>query len=160
MSSQPLERHIPASDLSAQLVSLPDLLRALLDLSRQAREASSEADLLRAAAAFLLHTFQVGRVELRLVGAAAGVVAATTADGSVTVLPLPPAADAPTTLSSAKVDLSASAFPLLSALLQDAEETLGSIALLEPRDSAFAADQRVLLPLLAEYLVLLLRDWR
>lgn len=136
-----------------------DLLRALLDLSRQARAAPSEADLLRAVAAWFLRTFQISRVELRLIGAVDGVVAASTTNDSIIWLPLPPAADAPDTTASAEEDHQVSS-AALSALLQDDEATLGSIALREPRAGMFTADLRELLPLLAEYLSLLLRDWR
>jgi DNA-binding NarL/FixJ family response regulator/signal transduction histidine kinase len=137
-----------------------DLLRALLDLSRQARSASTEADLLRAAAPFALHLFHVGRAELRLVGAADGVVATSASDDVVTILPLPAAPDEPITTSSAEGTPFTASFSTLSAQLQDDGETLGVMVLLEPRAGAFTSDQRDLLPLVAAYLALLLRDWR
>jgi DNA-binding NarL/FixJ family response regulator/signal transduction histidine kinase len=174
MAYQPSERQLAHADLTertAHAGALPDLLRALLDLARQARSASSEVDILRAAASLSLHLFQAGRAELRLVGTTPGVLATIAADGAITWLPLAPA---PGESSALAMDLlgsadsaghqapgQASALPVLAALLQDEGEIVGSIQLSELRLAGyFTPEQRLLLPLVAQYIAQLLRDWR
>ncbi len=155
-------------------VSPHDVLLTLLELTRQARSAPDEAALLRAVASCLLKSFQAGRGEIRLAGAASGVLAVSAADGSLTLLPLPATTGARSTSAVDSVDAvdssasmeqepltGESSFTTLSALLQDEGETLGSVSLSEPRQAArFTSEQYALLPLLAQYLAVLLRDWR
>ena len=134
-----------------------DPLSALLVFARQAHSALSEAEMLSAAAPFLLRWFQAGRIELRLTGAA-GIVAMSTADGTITLLPLPSTPGAATVSAyQDKPDNQPLPFAL-SALLQDDGEILGSIDLMEPFAGQFTPEQQNLLPLVAEYIALLLRD--
>ena len=144
-----------------------DLLSALLVFTRQARSAVSEAEVLSAAAIFLLRWFQAGRAELRLTGGA-GIVATSAADGAITLLPLSSPLGETTPPATAPLELPAPAqlgrrddtppFTTLAALLQDDGETLGSIALTEPHTGQFTVEQQQLLPLLGEQVALLLRD--
>jgi DNA-binding NarL/FixJ family response regulator/signal transduction histidine kinase len=170
MSSQPSEQPLTSADRGVPPGSPRGLLAALLELARRARSASSEAEVLRAAAVCLLHYFQAGRVELRLVGAA-GVVATRAADGSISLLPLPPLPDEPAALAARALEPPTAAeqpggdvVPAVSALsarLQDDGETPGSVDLAEPCGAAdFTAEQRLLLPLVAEYIAMLLHERR
>ncbi len=151
-----------------------NLLPALLDLARQARLATAESEVLGAAASFLLHSFQAGRVEIRLIGDAPGILATRTAGGSITLVPLPAAIGELSDLAAESLDSSNPAdtaargastqeatFTMLSAQLQDEGEPLGSVQITEPRAAAhFTAAQRALLPLLGQHIAMLLRDWR
>ncbi|HLW01054.1 MAG TPA: hybrid sensor histidine kinase/response regulator transcription factor [Ktedonobacterales bacterium] len=169
MSSHSSDQPMTSAERGAYLLSPGDLPSALIDLARQVRSASSEADAQRAAALFLLQYFQAGRVELRLVGGVAGLVATSATDGSITLLPLPAAADEPGALTAplplpAPADQRAqdreAGHTTLSALLHEDGETPGSIELTQPRAGRFTAEQDNTLPPIAEYIALLLRDWR
>ncbi|HEU5370747.1 MAG TPA: hybrid sensor histidine kinase/response regulator transcription factor [Ktedonobacterales bacterium] len=169
-SSQPSEQPVISAHQSTPPDSPRDLLGALLKLAQEARSAPSEAEVLRAAAVCLLHYFQAGRVELKLVGSSSGVVATSTADGSISLLPLaltsgeslaPIAEVESPALAGQHRESSALAYTALAALLQDDGETLGSLVLTEPRGAGqFTAEQRLLLSLVAEYIAMLLRDRR
>lgn len=171
MASQLSEEHSAAAQFMTQPLSLPDLLSALLDLAQRADSASEEAEIARAAASFVLQSFQAGRVELRLAAVIPGILATSDAAGSITLLPLPPALDQPNASAGDLLDPAASAGQraseqesrptTLSALLQDEGETYGSVQLTEPRAAGhFTAEQRLLLPLVARYITLLLRERR
>jgi len=167
MSSQPPEQRIAQLDLMAQPLALADLLRVLLDLARQAQAAPSEAEFLCGAATVLLRLFQTGRVEIRLVGDAPGVLATLAPDGSIALLSLPPEAEdvparllkAPEAVGQAPAEQEA-APPTLSAPLQDAGDILGSSRLIAPYTGQFSDEQAALLPPITEYLALLLGDRR
>ncbi|HEY7357254.1 MAG TPA: hybrid sensor histidine kinase/response regulator transcription factor [Ktedonobacterales bacterium] len=170
MSSQPSEQPATSVHQSAPLDSPRDLLSALLELARQARAVPAEADVLRASAVWVLRYFQAGRVELWLAGAALGVVATSAADGSISLLPLPlTPGESPAPIAEAESPAPAGqhregdtpTYTALAALLQDDGETPGSLYLTEPRGAGqFTAEQRLLLPLVAEYIAMLLRDQR
>jgi DNA-binding NarL/FixJ family response regulator/signal transduction histidine kinase len=168
MSSDSSDQPLSSAARSESLISPADLASALLDLARQARAASSESDLLSAAASCLLQCVPAGRAELRLLGGADGLVATSAPDGSINLRAMPatdesiafaPALQLPAPAHQREADREAR-YTSLYALLQDDGETLGALTLTEPRAGLFTAEQQRLLTLVAAYIATLLREWR